>query len=247
MPWLRDKLSPTVDKPVEAVDNPATIVDKPVEKKPTSAVLGIYAKQPLPGQVKTRLCPPLTPAEAAELYHCALLETVQRMQLGSFELVICYAGERQWFADNFADVTLMPQRGADLGARMADSLKAFLQQGYQQAVLIGSDSPDLPLALVEQAFVALQRTEVVFAPASDGGYVLIGEATHHPQLFAAMPWSTGEVVSDTLQRINLHQIKAEQLPGWEDLDDLHALQRLLHRSPESTTARYLQQQLAEYF
>ena len=231
---------------MEAVDNPATIVDKPVEKIPTRAVLGIFAKQPLPGQVKTRLCPPLTPAEAAELYHCALLETVQRMQLGSFDLVICYAGERQWFADSFPGVPLVPQRGADLGARMAGSLNAFLQQGYQQAVLIGSDSPDLPLTLVEQAFVALQRSEVVFAPASDGGYVLIGEAAHHPQLFAAMPWSTGEVVSDTLQRINRHQIKAEQLPGWEDLDDLQALQHLLQRSPGSATARHLRQQLAEH-
>lgn len=225
---------------MEEVDNCHT-------RNKKTCVLGIYAKKPQPGKVKTRLCPPLTHAEAAELYHCSLLETVLRMQAGPFELVICYAGEREWFAETFPGVVLQPQRGDDLGARMADSLNSFLQQGYRQAVLIGSDSPDLPLPLVEQAFVALQQTAVVLAPAGDGGYVLIGEASHHPELFQSIQWSSSEVYRETLARIEANKIAATQLTSWEDLDDLAALRRFLLRSPQSDTATYLQQQLAHRF
>jgi rSAM/selenodomain-associated transferase 1 len=222
-------------------------VDKSPEKTPEISVLGIYAKQPRPGQVKTRLCPPLTHNEATELYRCCLVETIERMQPGNFALVICYAGERQWFAETFPGVELIPQRGAELGARMDDSLRSLLQQGYRQAVLIGSDAPDLPLTLVEQAFRELQQHEVVLAPAGDGGYVLIGASMHRPELFTAMPWSTSEVLPETLRRIQTHGIKAKQLPGWDDLDDLAALRRFLQRSPTTATARHLQQQLAHCF
>jgi len=230
-----------VDKSVEAVDNSKRKTDK-------TAVLGIYAKQPISGQCKTRLSPPLSLTEAAELYHCSLQETVSRMQAGSgYDLTICYAGERSWFEQAFPGVTLVPQRGADLGARMADSLNGFLQQGYRQAALIGSDSPDLPLELIAQAFDALQQAEVVLAPARDGGYVLIGEATHHPRLFADIKWSTAEVLAETERRIEQQQISAQTLESWEDLDDLQSLQRFLQRSPQTATAEYLRQHLASHF
>ncbi len=197
--------------------------------------------------MKTRLCPPLSHQQAAELYACSLRETVQRMQAGGFELVLCYAGERAWFAENFPGIELIPQQGDDLGARMADSLSGFLNQGYRQAVLIGSDAPDLPLELVEQAFAALADHDLTLAPARDGGYVLIGEAVHHSELFAAMPWSTGQVLPETLRRIAAHRIRAVQLEPWEDLDDLASLQRLLQRSPWSLTAEYLRSRLAAFF
>jgi rSAM/selenodomain-associated transferase 1 len=230
-----------VDKSVENVDKPSRTAEK-------ISVLGIYAKQPLPGQVKTRLCPPLSPLQAAGLYHCALQETVARMrEHGTFELVLCYAGERSWFEGAFPSVRLLPQRGADLGARMADSFASLLGQGYRQAVLIGSDAPDLPLPLVEEAFRQLRQVEVVLAPAADGGYVLIGKAVSRPELFEAIRWSSPEVLPETLRRITDFGLKARLLPGWEDLDDLAALGRLLQRSPHSRTAGYLRRELAEHF
>ncbi len=223
---------------MEAVDNSSR----------NKAVLGVYAKQPIAGQVKTRLCPPLSHRQAADLYLCSLRETVGRMQdAAGFALVLCYAGERDWFAQQFPGVALQPQRGEDLGARMADSLSGFLEQGYRQAVLIGSDAPDLPLSLVEQAFAELRQAEVVLAPAADGGYVLIGEAVHRPELFTAIQWSTGEVLPETLRRIAALGINARQLPGWEDLDDRQALAALLRRSPQSRTATWLRQQLPQLF
>lgn len=223
-------------------------VDNPTRKSAKSAILGIYAKQPLPGKCKTRLCPPLTQEQAAQLYRCSLLETVSRMHAGcGYDLAICYIGERSWFEQAFPGVRLMPQRGDDLGARMADSLAGFLRQGYRQAALIGSDAPDLPIELVEQAFSALQQAEVVLAPAIDGGYVLIGESVHRPELFDAIQWSTGEVLAETLRRIEQYSIKAVQLSCWEDLDDLPSLRKFLTRSPKTRTAEHLRQQLAGYF
>lgn len=223
-------------------------VDKQRQIPAKRGVLGIYAKQPVAGQCKTRLSPPLSLVEAAELYRCSLCETIARMQAGSgYDLVICYTGERSWFEQTFPGVALVPQHGADLGLRMAASLHDFLQQGYQQAILIGSDSPDLPLERITQAFSALQQAEVVLGPASDGGYVLIGESAHYPQLFVDIEWSTAEVLTETEHRIEQSGIAAIKLEAWDDLDDLQSLQRFLQRSPETCTAEYLRQHLAGHF
>ncbi|WP_139249378.1 TIGR04282 family arsenosugar biosynthesis glycosyltransferase [Malonomonas rubra] len=224
------------------------VVDKSITKMRKNAILGIFAKQPIIGQCKTRLCPPLDLREAATFYECSLRETVSRMQqLDCCDLAICYAGERSWFEAEYPEAVLVPQQGEDIGARMAAALNGFLQQGYRQAVLIGSDSPDLPLELIEQACVALEEVEVVLAPASDGGYVLVGESQHQPQLFNSMAWSTEEVLAETLRRVDQSGIDCVQLQGWEDLDDLPALQRFLLRSPDSVTAAHLRKHLNSYF
>lgn len=224
-------------------------VDNNPQKIEKTAILGIFAKQPVPGQCKTRLCPPLSLTEAAKFYACCLNETVARLQsaASSYQLAICYAGERNWFEREFPGVILVPQQGDDLGARMATALHGFLRQGYRQALLVGSDSPDLPLALVEQAISALQRADVVLAPAVDGGYLLIGESRHQPSLFSDIAWSTAQVFSTTWQRIEQQNISAVQLDHWEDLDDLPSLERFLQRSPEATTAVYLRKHLSRYF
>lgn len=224
------------------------MVDKTQQKPAKKAILAIFAKQPIPGQVKTRLCPPLDYTKAAALYLEALTETVERVQQSQgHDLAICFAGDRQWFAATFPGIMLREQKGADLGERMAGALKDFLSQGYQQAILIGSDIPDLPVERIEQAFFALEEVELVLGPAVDGGYYLVGETTHHPQLFENIPWSSGQVFAQTLDRVKALNLSLEQLAEWEDLDDLAALQRYLQRSPEGRTARYLKRELAELF
>ena len=205
----------------------------------STRVLGLFAKEPVPGQVKTRLTPPLSTVQAATLYQTALIETVETMRGGDFELVICYTGNPDYFRQAFPGVKLYEQQGDDLGKRMENALNTFFQQGYQQAMLIGSDSPDLPPALVKQAYAALDRHPLVLVPAYDGGYVLIGESFHSPQLFENIPWSSDEVISLTRKRAEQSGIDYFLLSGWDDLDDLDALQRFLRRSPQSKTAEYL--------
>ncbi|MEJ2018671.1 MAG: DUF2064 domain-containing protein [Maritimibacter sp.] len=107
--------------------------------------------------------------------------------------------------------------------------------------MIGSDSPDLPLATLEQAFSLLERDAVAIAPALDGGYVLIGESRHHPELFNHMPWSEPELMERTRAVLEQEQIAWSELPAWEDIDDRASLLRLLARSPESLTAQHIRQ------
>ncbi len=222
---------------MKKVDNSSTRVK-------ASAVLGVFAKQPVAGQVKTRLCPPLQPEQAAQLYRTTLDETLRRFSGQSFELVIFYAGAEDYFALNYPQLPRRPQIGSDLGERMASALQGLLAAGHQQAALIGSDSPDLPLAYVEQAFAALQTSDVVIAPAADGGYVLIGESCHHPPLFEAMPWSRADLMQQTECTLAEQQIDWQRLSGWEDVDDAASLLRLLQRSPESLTAGHIRERLA---
>jgi uncharacterized protein len=222
-----------VDKPVEKVDNPCFGVKK-------KRILGIFAKQPLPGMVKTRLCPPLSPEQAAELYRICLEETVTRMRaLPCCELAICYSGDENWFATSFPDITLVPQRGSDLGARMARCLSDWLAAGYEAAVLIGSDAPDLPLERIEQAFSALESADLVHGPALDGGYYLVGEAIHHAQLYQGIAWSTGKVLEQSLTKAAQLGLRSVLLEPWEDLDDLSALLRLVARNPQALTAIHI--------
>lgn len=218
-----------MDKSVDGVDN----------LPKSSRILGVFAKEPVSGQVKTRLSPPLSPDQAAELYQISLRETVDKMADGDFDLTVCYAGDENYFRRTFPGKTLYKQEGGDLGERMSNALQHFFRQGYQQAVLVGSDSPDLPLDLVEQAFAALDWQPLVMAPAHDGGYVLIGESCHFPRLFENISWSSAEVLSQTRQIAEATGIEYRLLPAWDDLDDLDALQRFLQRSPESRVAEYL--------
>ncbi|MCF6180235.1 MAG: TIGR04282 family arsenosugar biosynthesis glycosyltransferase [Geopsychrobacter sp.] len=216
-------------------------VDKSAMCSAASSVLGVFCKAPLAGQVKTRLCPPLQPEQAAALYRVALDETIRRFSEQCFDLVIFYAGAEDYFAREYPDFKRQAQTGADLGARMASALEGLLATGYRQAVLIGSDSPDLPLSHLESAFSALQQHAVVIAPADDGGYVLIGESCHQPHLFTQMPWSQPQLMEESRALLSRLQIDWQQLPVWEDVDDLAAMSRLLARSPHSRTARHIRQ------
>ncbi|MHB1398559.1 MAG: TIGR04282 family arsenosugar biosynthesis glycosyltransferase [Trichloromonadaceae bacterium] len=208
--------------------------------------VGIFAKQPLPGQVKTRLCPPLNAAEAAVLYRVSLEETVQRLSAGPWTPVLFFAGEASYFQQHFPGQILCPQAGGGLGARLERALQTLLQAGCRSALLVGSDSPDLPLALLDEAFAALEAVDAVVSPAGDGGYVLIGASRHHPELFQQIPWSSDQVLGLTRQRALAAGISLQELSGWEDVDDIDSLRALLRRSPDSATACYARQRLGHW-
>lgn len=208
-----------------------------------SSVLGIFAKQPLPGQVKTRLCPPLTPVQAARFYHACLRETVQLADQGNWRSVLFYQGQRQFFSQSFPGLHLAEQTDGDLGQRLAQAFASRFAAGAQQVVIIGSDSPDLPTALIRQAFAGLKDHDAVLAPADDGGYVLVGLRQPASELFEGIPWSTGGVLVATRKRITELQLSCLELPGWHDVDNVSDLRQLMQRSPASATAQLATQLL----
>src|SRR5581483_5043371 len=141
-----------------------------------SSVLVIFAKAPTAGQVKTRLCPPLTPAQAAELARCFLIDTVERAcTLPSIQVYVAFTPAE---SENIFRTLLpfpvhyLPQRGNSLGERELNVFLDLQERGASRIVLIGSDIPTLPLAHLLEAFTALEdsQCDAVFGPSSDGGY-----------------------------------------------------------------------------
>lgn len=220
-------------------------IEKLIPLVERSAVLvGIMVKEPLAGQVKTRLCPPLTPEEAARLYAVMMQETVQRLAAGPIPVVLFYAGSAAYFEKLFPGLPLWPQASGDLGQRLNEAMDHLLATGCRSAALIGSDSPDLPLAQVDAAFAALVANDVVTIPAGDGGYVLVGCSRPCAPLFEGIAWSTAAVLEQTRRQAEQQGLRYAEIGGWGDIDDIAALRDLLQRAPETATARFARLELA---
>jgi hypothetical protein len=217
--------------------------------RPETVATVILAKAPTPGAVKTRLCPPLAPREAAALARCFLRDRIAQVRaLGGTDPVIAYAppAERDLFERLASDFALMPQQGRDLGARMRSALGALLHSGHRAAIAIGTDTPTLPTALLQRAVdrIASGDADVVLGPAEDGGYYLIGVRGDYPRLFDDVPWSTPAVLDTTLRRAEEARLRTVLLPTWFDVDtpdDLARLRAALLEAPHvaPATSRFL--------
>ena len=205
--------------------------------EPSRIAFGIMCKAPIIGASKTRLCPPLTPAEAAQLSRCfiadvaAALDSVPAEVDGCGIAVYTPAGEESAFDGLLPQrFGMLLQRGADLGERLLGATEDLLAAGFAGVCLINSDSPTLPAALLERTVQALRSPgdRIVLGPAIDGGYYLIGLKHPHRPLFDGVPWSTNQVLAQTLARAAALRLPVAVLPAWYDVDDAGTLQLLLH-------------------
>jgi rSAM/selenodomain-associated transferase 1 len=193
--------------------------------------VAIMAKAPQAGEVKTRLCPPFSTNEAAELYRCFLLDKIAQVRtLTRATPAIAYTpDEGRIFFEEFAPgFVLLPQRGPDLGARLANSFDHLFAGGYAGALLIDSDTPTLPIGFLQQALdlIATPTTDLVLGPSDDGGYYLIGLRKLYPELFERITWSTAQVMPETIRRAEAAGLKVATLPLWFDVDTPDDLERL---------------------
>lgn len=189
----------------------------------------VVAKQPLPGQTKTRLCPPLSPVQAADLYECFLRDTLQVMrQVHDVESVIAFLpeGAQDYFRGLAPDMKLTCQVGASLGERLDHLLTEALLSGSPQAVVMDSDSPTLPAEYISQAFDQLTEADVVIGPTRDGGYYLIGMKQPQPHLLRKVQMSTPRVLADTLALAESTGLTVSLLPAWYDVDTIDDLYQL---------------------
>ncbi len=189
----------------------------------------VVAKQPAPGQTKTRLCPPLTSFQAAELYECFLRDTLDAMrEVPGVEPVIGYLPDdaQDYFHQLAPDMSLIRQRGSSLGERLDDLLKQAITGGSQKAVVMDSDSPTLPADYLSMAFEQLTETDVVLGPTTDGGYYLIGVKQPQPRLLRQVQMSTSHVLADTLALAKASGLSVSLLPTWYDVDTIADLRRL---------------------
>jgi len=168
------------------------------------AVLVIMAKRPAVGRTKTRLCPPLTPTQAAALYEAMLRDTIELVaQLEGVQLAIAVTPPEATSAFlhmSPPDTLLLPVAGADIGDCLNKVLSDLLASGHSRAMALNSDGPTLPSSHLRQAVAELDDADVVLGPSEDGGYYLIGLKEPQPGLFQDIEWSTERVTSQTLVR-----------------------------------------------
>jgi len=207
-----------------------------------NAVLMIFCKAPVPGQVKTRLMPDLTAEQAAELHIELSKKTLQRATLNKLcpvQLWCAPSTDHDFFSNAKAAYPLLlkQQQGADLGERMHLAFCSALVS-YSHALLMGCDCPSMTEQDLEHALIALnQKNDVVLAPAEDGGYVMIGLSQPQPELFDNMPWGTDRVLAQTRSRIERYKLRHHELNEQWDLDTSRDLERyrLLKISLETRT------------
>jgi rSAM/selenodomain-associated transferase 1 len=185
--------------------------------------LVIFARAPVEGQVKTRLARSIGAARACLLYRafledvCALAGAVDARRVLAVEGAIDHPELERLALEN--GLELRAQSEGDLGARMQSALEAALP-----ACVIGTDSPTLPRAWLDEALAEVGHNDAVIGPSADGGYWLLGLQRPIPELFRDLPWSTPEVLPATLER--LRGRRAHVLPFHYDVDDEAGLRLL---------------------
>jgi rSAM/selenodomain-associated transferase 1 len=200
-----------------------------MDSKSGKALVVIVAKEPIPGKVKTRLSPGISPADAAGLYRCFLLDRIREIgAMTGVDRGIAYTPEEA--RGTFSALTsegfeLFPQRGEGLGERLNNIFLDQLARGYDAVAIVDSDSPDLPNCLIRESLQVLltRQAEIVFGPCHDGGYYLVGMRKPHPELFRDIPWSTGDVLSMSLQKTRALGLDVKLLSFWNDLDTFEDL------------------------
>lgn len=205
------------------------------------------AKQPVAGQVKTRIAATLGAEMARELYRCALADTVDLLRaVEDVRAALSYAPDtvvaHDYFSSLAPDFILIAQRGNDLGERLLHTFQTLRAKELAPIVLIGTDSPSLPRSYVEQALALLAQpeTDAVLGPAADGGYYLLGMREPLAPLFQDIRWSTEVVARQTRERALEHVLCLKEVPVWYDLDtaeDLQHLYREVLHSGEGRAAR----------
>lgn len=216
----------------------------------------VFIKAPSPGQVKTRLGKFIGNREAAQLYQYFvedILTTIDALGVDSlifFTPTDSLSMLQSWLGFHR---TYIPQQGDSLGDRMAHAFRASFDLGYQQVLIVGSDSPDLPNSYLLEGLEALQKGNAIVGPSEDGGYYTLGftPITFCSEVFQDMPWSTSQVYPLTLEKLKHNALSIQILPTWSDIDTLDDLwefhNRHLSEQPLSESLSYLRDRAHIFF
>ncbi|MFO7800451.1 TIGR04282 family arsenosugar biosynthesis glycosyltransferase [Rhodohalobacter sp.] len=159
----------------------------------------IFVKNPIEGEVKTRLASSLGDEKALDVYQKLLKITARETANVNAEKLVSYSKfveERDNFDKNIFEKSV--QRKGDLGEKMKHAFRYGFDDGFNRIVLIGSDCPEISQSLIDKAFKELSEADSVIGPSDDGGYYLIGLSRFIPQIFDDVEWSTSSVFSSTI-------------------------------------------------
>lgn len=202
----------------------------------------MFLKYPERGTVKTRLANTLGDDLTYELYQCFLADISAMTRQIKAQTIIVYSGHEGELFPDFPGIQCLRQRGNNIGERMYGAFLDVFAQGFERFVLTGSDSPDLPAGLVNDAFDKLDSADIVLGPSADGGYYLIGckRQSLLQSIFYDIRWSTANVFSETVKRIDESGQKLALLSQWPDIDEFDDLKKYYERnSKQSTTSQVM--------
>ncbi|MHB8058154.1 MAG: TIGR04282 family arsenosugar biosynthesis glycosyltransferase [Desulfuromonadaceae bacterium] len=194
----------------------------------------VFAREPLPGGVKTRLAAAVGDQAAVDLYDSMLQDVLKTArQLHDVETVVfwdCKKESLPVLSEKYS-CNSRCQTAGNLGQRMQEAFEEMFAGGCEPCCIIGSDAPDLPLSYIQDAYrlLAAQEVDVVFGPSLDGGYYLLGLRQLRPQLFVDISWSSAAVLGQSLIAAQVLELKTALLPEWQDIDTVEDLQAFQER------------------
>lgn len=202
----------------------------------------VFVKSPEAQGVKSRLASTLGEPKTRQLYRRFVEDLLDNLDKGDYCLkLFFYPPDQQQIVARWLGHgrSYEPQTGSDLGERMNSAFEKCFSDGFEKAILIGSDSPDLPREIIEAGFAALASVDAVIGPSCDGGYYLIGfrAATFLRDPFSGIPWSTEGVLKSTLAILDKKGLEVTVLPTWRDIDTYEDLKTFVEINRNTTFAK----------
>jgi len=198
-------------------------------------VLILFLKYPQRGKVKTRIAASLGDDFAFGLYTAFIKDLLAMTGFVGADKLMAIDGPLGVpiaSLDFGTGYPVMRQSGKDIGDRMLNAFMHVFNSGYEKAVLVGSDLPDLPASRIDNAFTALDTQDAVLGGSTDGGYYLIGfrKETFSADCFKGIAWSTSRVFPQTIEKLRLLEKSVHILPEWIDIDDHLDLKEFYERN-----------------
>lgn len=216
--------SPGGDSPRRSGENTAPPDPGPLAiRRPAQneRVLLIFAKEPRPGHVKTRLAAEIGAGEAARIYRGLGKRVVDQLRHGPYTPIVVFDPPEartkvtEWLGPE--GLEFLPQVPGDLGSRLEAAFREGFGRG-KEVVVVGTDAPGVDGEVVKNAFRSLAAADLVLGPSVDGGYYLLGLTSATPELFHDIPWSTSEVLAATRDRADSLGLRIATLPTLADVD-----------------------------
>jgi rSAM/selenodomain-associated transferase 1 len=194
----------------------------------------VIAKDPRPGQVKTRLCPPCSPEQAARLAEAALADTLDVVARApaARKVLVLDGDDERWRRDG---LEIIAQRGG----RFADRLAHAFLDAEGPALLVGMDTPQLTTELLDEGLQALASFDAVLGPAPDGGYWSVGLRRPHRDAFRDVPMSSEATLRCQRQRFRSLGLATYEQPPLRDVDTIHDARAVARLAPRSRFARVM--------
>ncbi|MBI4825030.1 MAG: TIGR04282 family arsenosugar biosynthesis glycosyltransferase [Nitrospirae bacterium] len=189
----------------------------------------IFVRTPEAGKVKTRLMKDLGSGKTLRAYKSFVADTMKICDgLKEVDKFLgCFPTTQDTFLKNLSRKHKFKgefvQRGKDLGEKFINAFSDKFKEGYDKVVVIGSDSPTIPVDFIRQAFDELDRKDFVLGPCTDGGYYLVGMKKLFSNVFKGIPWDSSDVLNKTLDKLYAGRVKFSLLPFWYDVDNIDDL------------------------